>query len=215
MTWHRTARAQLAAVLTDAGPDAPTLCEGWQSRHLAAHMVLREHSPLAGAGIVVPALAAHLERAIDELADTARSEEGYRDLVSRVAAEPAAWSPMSWAGEQVNLVEYFVHTEDVRRGGGPVPPRALDPEHIEALWRSLVSRASMIYRRAPAGIVLVRPDGVRQRVRRAPNGHGTIVIRGAVGELLLHAFGRGAAADVTLEGAADDVEALRSALPTA
>ena len=215
MTWHRIARAQLAQALTDAGPDAPTLCEGWQSRHLAAHLVLREHSPLVGAGIVVPALAAHTERAIDELADTARSEEGYRDLVSRVATEPAAWSPLSWAGEQVNLVEYFVHTEDVRRGAGPVPPRELEPHHVEALWRALVRGASLSYRRAPVGIVLVRPDGVRRRVRRAPSGHGTVVIRGAVGELLLHAFGRGAAAHVGIEGAPGDVEALRAVLPTA
>jgi uncharacterized protein (TIGR03085 family) len=215
MTWHRIARAQLAQALTDAGPDAPTLCEGWQSRHLAAHVVLREHSPLAGAGLVVPALAARTERAIEQLADTARSEEGYRDLVARVASEPAAWSPLSWAGEQVNLVEYFVHTEDVRRGGGPVPPLALEPEHAEALWRSLVRGASMFYRRVPAGIILVRPDGVRRRVRRAPSGHGTVVIRGAVGELLLHSFGRGAAADVGIEGAPGDVEALRAVLPTA
>ncbi|NMM32231.1 MAG: TIGR03085 family protein [Cellulomonas sp.] len=214
MTWHRIARAQLALALTDAGPDAPTLCEGWQSRQLAAHVVLREHSPLAGAGIVVPALAARTERAIEQLADTARSEDGYRDLVARVASEPAGWSPMSWAGEQVNLVEYFVHTEDVRRGGGPVPPLALEPEHAEALWRSLVLRASMFYRRVPAGIVLVRTDGVRRRVRRAPSGHGTVVIRGAVGELLLHAFGRGAASDVGIEGARADVEALRAVLPT-
>jgi uncharacterized protein (TIGR03085 family) len=214
MTWHRIARAQLASALADAGPDAPTLCEGWQSRHLAAHLVLREHSPVAGAGIVVPALAGHTERVISQLADTARSEDGYRGLVSRVANEPAAWSPMSWAGEQVNLVEYFVHTEDVRRGAGPVSPRALEPEHVEALWRSLVRGASMFYRRVPTGIVLVRPDGVRHHVRRAPNGHGTVVLRGDVGELLLHAFGRGRAADVQIEGAPADVEALRAVLPT-
>jgi len=214
MTWHRTARAQLAEALIDAGPDAPTLCEGWQSRHLAAHLVLREHSPLAGAGIVVPALAARTERAIEQLADAARSEGAYRDLVSRVASEPAAWSPVSWAGEQMNLVEFFVHTEDVRRGAGPVPPRELVPEHVEALWGALLRGASMFYRRVPAGVVLVRPDGLRRRVRRAPGGHGTVVIRGEVGELLLHAFGRGAAAEVRIEGAPQDLEAIRAVLPT-
>ncbi|HEX5331782.1 MAG TPA: TIGR03085 family metal-binding protein [Cellulomonas sp.] len=213
MTWHHIARAQLASALTEAGPDAPTLCEGWQSRHLAAHLVLREHSPVAGAGIVVPALAAHTEQVIAQLAETARSAQDYRDLVARVAAEPAAWSPLAWAGEQVNLVEFFVHTEDVRRGAGPVPPRELEPEHVEALWRALVRGASLTYRRVPVGIVLVRPDGVRRRVRRAPSGHGTVVIRGAVGELLLHAFGRGAAVDIRIEGAPDDVEALAEVLP--
>ena len=214
MTWHRVARAKLAQALTAAGPDAPTLCEGWQSRQLAAHMVLREHSPLAGAGLVVPALAARTEREIQALAETARSADGYRDLVARVAREPAAWSPMSWAGEQINLVEYFVHTEDVRRGAGPVPPLVLEPKHAEALWRALGRSARMFYRRVPVGMVLVRPDGVRQVVRAASDGHGTVVVRGDVGELVLHAFGRGAAGDVTVEGAAGDVEALRAVLPT-
>jgi uncharacterized protein (TIGR03085 family) len=215
MTWHSAARAQLAQALTDAGPDAPTLCEGWQSRHLAAHLVLREHSPVAGAGLVVPALAGHTEREIEALAETARSADGYRALVARVAKEPAAWSPMSWAGEQINLVEYFVHGEDVRRGAGPVPPLALAAEHSEALWRALTRSARLFYRRVPIGVILVRPDGVRRAVRRAPGGHGTVVIRGDVGELLLHAFGRGAAAHVVGEGEPGDVEALRAVLPTA
>jgi uncharacterized protein (TIGR03085 family) len=213
MTWHSVARAQLAQALTDAGPDAPTLCEGWQSRHLAAHLVLREHSPVAGAGIVVPALAARTEREIEALAETARTADGYRALVDRVATEPAAWSPASWAGEQMNLVEFFVHGEDVRRGAGPVPPLPLAPEHSEALWRALLRSARLSYRRLPVGVVLVRPDGVRRVVRRTPSGHGTVVIRGDVGELILHAFGRGAAADVVVEGTPDDVEALRAVLP--
>ena len=44
MTWHEIERAQLAQALLDVAPDAPTLCEGWQARHLAAHIVLRERS---------------------------------------------------------------------------------------------------------------------------------------------------------------------------
>src|SRR3954466_1236314 len=103
MTWHQIERAQLAQALLDVPPDAPTLCEGWQARHLAAHVVLRESSPLVGAGIVVPALAGRAERAIQELADQVTGEGAYRDLVARVAAPPAAWHPMSWAGEPVNL----------------------------------------------------------------------------------------------------------------
>jgi uncharacterized protein (TIGR03085 family) len=213
MTWHRVARAQLAQALTDAGPDAPTLCEGWQSRHLAAHLVLREHSVVAGAGAVVPALAGRAERAIASLAETARSTDGYRELVDRFARQPAAWSPASWAGEQINLVEYFVHAEDVRRGAGPVPPLELAPEHSAALWRALLRSARLFYRRVPVGVVLVRPDGVRRVVRHASGGRGTVVIRGDVGELVLHAFGRGGAADVAVEGSPDDVEALRAVLP--
>jgi len=38
-------------------------------------------------------------------------------------------------------------------------------------------------------------------------------VRGAVGELLLHAFGRGAAAQVVVEGQPADVAALAQVLP--
>ena len=71
MTWHEIERAQLAQALLDVAPDAPTLCEGWQARHLAAHVVLRERSPMVGAGIAVPALSARAEAAIAKLADQA------------------------------------------------------------------------------------------------------------------------------------------------
>jgi len=81
------------------------------------------------------------------------------------------------------------------------------------LWRQLVRSAPLRLRGAGVGIVLVRPDGVRRRVARARGDHGTVVVRGDVGELLLHAFGRGRAADVTVEGAPHDVEALERRLP--
>ena len=45
-------RAQLTDLFGEVGPDAPTLCEGWDTRDLAAHLHLRETSPLA-IGIVV------------------------------------------------------------------------------------------------------------------------------------------------------------------
>ena len=210
MTWHELERSALAGALTDAGPDAPTLCEGWRTRHLAAHVVLRESAPLVAAGIVVPALAARTERAIRELAATATQAAGYADLVAKVAAGPPRWSPMAWAGEAADLLEFFVHTEDVRRGAGHAVPRALKPLEAEALWHRLVRTAPLLYRRAP-GVVLVVPGGPRRTVRRASHGAGTVVVRGDVGELVLHAFGRGASAHVHVLGDPLDVAALGGA----
>ena len=43
-------RQRLSSTLTRVGPDAPTLCEGWRTRDLAAHIVLRERRPDAIAG---------------------------------------------------------------------------------------------------------------------------------------------------------------------
>ncbi|MEZ0449197.1 TIGR03085 family metal-binding protein [Cellulomonas sp. ICMP 17802] len=215
MTWHEIERAQLAQALLDVPPDAPTLCEGWEARHLAAHVVLRERSPLVGVGIAVPVLSPRAEAAIARLADTAATEGAYRDLVARVAADrPAFWHPGAWAGDPTNVIEFFVHTEDVRRGAGPVPPRELDPDQVEALWAQLRRTGGLRLRKVPVGVVLVRGDGVRHPLRGPKGDHGTVVVRGDVGELALYLLGRGAAADVRIAGAADDLELLEAVLPS-
>jgi uncharacterized protein (TIGR03085 family) len=214
MTWHEIERAQLAQALRDVTPDAPTLCEGWQARHLAAHVVLREHSPVVGVGTAVPALASRAQAKIARLADQASTEGTYRDLVARVADNPAAWHPSTWAGETANVIEFFVHTEDVRRGAGPVTPRTLDPELVETLWSQLKRAGLLRLRTVPVGVVLVRGDGVRHHLRAPRDGHGTVVVRGDVGELALYLFGRGAAADVRVDGDRDDVATISAVLPS-
>ncbi|MGA2804593.1 MAG: maleylpyruvate isomerase N-terminal domain-containing protein [Acidimicrobiales bacterium] len=49
----REERARLCTVLTESGQDAPTLCEGWLTKDLAAHLYVREHRPLAMPGIML------------------------------------------------------------------------------------------------------------------------------------------------------------------
>lgn len=215
MTWHQILRERLADVLLSVPPDAPTLCEGWEARHLAAHVVLRESSLVVGAGLVVPGMSSRADRAVDTLADTARTEGTYRDLVARVAESPARWHPMSWAGEAANVVEFFVHAEDVRRGSGPVAPPDVEPELVEALWGQTVRAGRLSLRGVPVGVVLVRDDGLRHRARKPRGAHGTVVVRGAVPEIVLWALGRGPAADVRLEGDAVDVALLSARRPVA
>ena len=38
-------RLALADLMAEVGPDAPTLCGGWTTRDLAAHLLLRERRP--------------------------------------------------------------------------------------------------------------------------------------------------------------------------
>src|SRR6478736_2568304 len=52
-------RAALVETLRSVGPDAPTLCGGWTTRDLTAHLVLREYRLDAAPGITVPALAGY------------------------------------------------------------------------------------------------------------------------------------------------------------
>ena len=55
-------RAAICDSFEKFGPDAPTLCEGWNTRDLLAHMLVRERRPDAGAGLIVPLLRKHLEQ---------------------------------------------------------------------------------------------------------------------------------------------------------
>src|SRR5215218_9353293 len=50
-------RGELADLLERLGPDAPTCCEGWDTAHLAAHLVNREARPDALPGLVAAVLA--------------------------------------------------------------------------------------------------------------------------------------------------------------
>lgn len=208
--FHPTERSALADALTRAGPGAPTLCEGWRSEHLAAHVVLRERAPLVAAGVVVPGLAARTERAIQELAAASGDEAGYADLVDQVRRGPGRWHPLEWS-DAAQLVELFVHAEDVRRGAGPLPPRPRTPEHTEALWRGLTRMAPMLYRRSPVRVALC--DGEGRLLRAGPRGAATVVVTGDVGDLVLHAYDRSTAARVTLEGEPADVAALDGLRP--
>ncbi len=209
MPWHPLERATLAHALREAGPDAPTLCEGWASRHLAAHVVLRESAPLVAAGAAVRPLHARAERAVTHLADRSADPAGYAELVDRVERGPSRWSPMAHVGDAGNLLEFFIHTEDVRRGAGPVPPLELEPAHVEAIWSRLARQAGLLYRQARVGIVRVVPGGPRRALRRPRGDAGTVVLRGQVGEIALHAFGRQGAARVDVLGDPADVELLQ------
>lgn len=211
-TWHALERADLVQALSEAGPDAPTLCAGWRARHLAAHVVLRERSLVVPAGLSGP-LVERADQAIEEAAAQGATAPGFEALLEQIAEGPRPWHPLAWGAELANVLEFFVHTEDVRRGDGRPAPRELDPERAEALWRQLLRMAPLAYRRSGAGVVLVRPDGVRRAVRRPTGDQGAVVVRGDVSELVLHAFGRGAAADVTLDGAPHAVDAVRDLLP--
>ncbi|MCG2797856.1 MAG: maleylpyruvate isomerase family mycothiol-dependent enzyme [Cellulomonas sp.] len=210
MAWHPSLRARLARTLADAGPDGPTLCAGWRTRHLAAHLVLRQSEPLYDLALLAPPLADRAEARVQALAGSADDETGYASLIARVAAAPPVWHPLRWAGDAGDLLELTVHTLDVTRAAGLTDPD-VDPGLVDAIWAGLVRTAPRLLRHVPTGLILVRPDGPRARVRRPGNGSGTVAVRGSLADLALFCFGRRDAAHVTLEGAADDLGALAGA----
>jgi uncharacterized protein (TIGR03085 family) len=203
-------REVLAETLLAAGPDAPTLCEGWRTRHLAAHLYLREHSPRVALGLLVTSRAKTSDEATDRLAASLASDAGYRELVESFRAGPPVFSPLRLGAldEAANLAEFFVHTEDVRRATDRWAPRALDDAYADALWDEVVKRAAFLYRGVDLGVVLVSTLGPRHVAKRAPV---SVAILGDPGELLLHAFGRRAQSLVTFEGQPDAIALLDSA----
>jgi uncharacterized protein (TIGR03085 family) len=212
VSFARDERAALCALLDETGPGAPTLCEGWRTADLAAHLVLRETRPDAAAGILGGPLARHTERT--QRALLARFP--YPQLVERIRSGPPASSVFRIPGldERLNLVEYFVHHEDVRRAGDGWQPRDLAPGLTEALWQRLRG-ARFVLRKAPVGIELVRDDrpaSPGQRVRITAKARTPVVtVTVSPAELTLWALGRTTAARVRFDGSEPDVDMLSQA----
>lgn len=184
MTITADERAAMSDLFKVVGPDAPTLCEGWTTRDLLAHLLLRERRLDASGGILVPALAKRTERVMESIA-----KKPYVDMIEQFRGGPPIWSP--WAipvlGDKANMAEFFVHHEDIRRAQPDWEPRDGDPDRDDALWKLLKMMGRILYRRSPVGVVLRsanRPDIV---VSKKEPG---VILVGLPGEIVLHAFGR-------------------------
>src|SRR3954471_21435001 len=93
-------RGELADLLDRLGPGAPTLCEGWDTAHLAAHLVVRESRPdaLPGFGAELLRPGNPLTSWSHRLEDRLRASASYAEIVDRLRSGPPAWSPMAWPG---------------------------------------------------------------------------------------------------------------------
>lgn len=197
-------RSQLCDLLLSVGPEAPTLCEGWDTLDLAAHLVMRERDPRGGLAILGGERFAGLEGRLRQRA----RDEGLDALVERLRAGPplVPWR-VPGLRRPLNLIEWFVHHEDVRRPAGRSPrhDEALDRE----LWSTMRPAARLVLRRVRgAGVTLTAP------------GHGEVPARdrgpvarlaGRPQELVLYLYGRRQVADVELSGDPEAVAAVERA----
>ncbi|MEU1282593.1 TIGR03085 family metal-binding protein [Streptomyces sp. NPDC005805] len=204
-THAKRERLLLADLLEAAGPDAATLCEGWRTLDLAAHVVVRERRPDATGGALLQALKDRAERIQAEF-----TALPYDELLRMIRTGPSRMSPfaLKQVDEAANTVEFFVHAEDVRRAQPDWTPRDLDPVFENVLWSRLEKGARLLGRKAPVGLVLRRPDG---QTAVAHRGTPVVTVTGDPGELTLFLFGRQEAARVDLEGEKAAVERVRTA----
>ena len=205
MTYAQDERAALAALLAETGPDAPTLCEGWQTRDLAAHLVLRERRPDAGPGALGGPLASYTARVQRRYLD----RHSYEELIGLFKSGPPSFSLFGIPGadEAANTVEYFVHHEDVRRGAEGWTERELPDGLSDALWKRLKG-ARLFVRSAPTGIVFVRAGASGVPPVIAKNTTPSVTVTGAPAELMLWTMGRVRAAHVTFDGPEEAVAKL-------
>jgi uncharacterized protein (TIGR03085 family) len=214
VTYARDERLALASQLDKAGPDAETLCQGWRAADLAAHLVLRERRPVAGAGVIGGPLAGYTRRVQRGMI----RKTPFPLLVETFRNGPPRFSLFGIPGadQRLNFAEFLVHHEDVRRAQPGWEPRDLGDAVTEHIWEQL-SRARLMLRKIPVGIEFARDDQpepadgqriVRMTVRpRTP----VVTVIGAPAELMMWTFGRTGAAHVRLEGAEADVTALAQA----
>ncbi len=206
MSTHAQRERQLLAdLLESSGPEAPTLCEGWTTRDLAAHLVVRERRSDAAAGMIIPKLANRLERVQREF-----TAKPYEELIQLIRTGPPRMSPYSLkqVDEAANIVEFYVHAEDIRRAAPDWTERELDPVFSDALWKRLERSVRLMARKSPAGLVLRRPDG---QTAVAHRGTPVVTVTGEPGELTLFALGRQSAARVELEGEPEAVAKVKAA----
>lgn len=196
-------RAAFCDAALAVGPAGATLCEGWTVADLVAHVWTRENDLWAMPGIVLPAFAGVTQRRNDAALD----RWGFVGLVNLVASGPNPRSPYGWPGmdDRANTIEFFVHTEDIRRPGA-LPRRPTERAFEDELWQRLPGIARLFFRKAGTGVRLERSDAPGQI--RARGGRVTVTIVGMPSELVLFAFGRTRDADVRLIGPDAAVAAL-------
>jgi len=184
------------------GPDAPTLCEGWKTRDLAAHLVIREYRLDAAPGIVIPYFASRTAKVQNEVAE----QTDWDELLNKISSGPPLYSPLKLLDPVANVAEMFIHHEDVRRAQPGWEPRVLEPALASSLHRTLPLMGRLTLAKVPGRIALRTSEGKTVlTVGRGP----AVTVTGAPDELLLFSVGR--LAQVEFDGDASAVQAVRDA----
>lgn len=178
-------RAQLCDLFERVGPHHRTLCEGWTTHHLAAHLKVREGGPVDFLRNGLPG-----DKVVDQMVESER----YADLVAAIRRGPARISLFNVPrlGEAMNSLEYFIHHEDVRRGEDPWEPRDLPRWVEDRLWSQLVKTTKLTMITSKRQLTLRRSDTGEAAL--VSKGSGSRVLTGLPSELAIYASGRKSAA---------------------
>jgi uncharacterized protein (TIGR03085 family) len=200
-------RAALTATLRELGPEAPTLCAGWDTRTLLAHLIRRERSILElGARLKLPIVTAKAEAAMDRYAE----RHSFEDMLATFSAGSPPYSIFNVPPlrEPINLLEYVIHHEDCRRAAS-LEPRELTADFTQHVLKRLRPFAKLTMRKTPVGVSLESPG--EPPIRIGKSAGELVTVKGEPVELALVATGRQAAAVVDYSGDPAAVAALTGA----
>lgn len=199
---RRQELCDLLAGLTATQWSAETLCAGWDAGDIAAHLIVREREPWTGPGLVLGGPFASLTDARRR----AWKARGRGVLLATLRAGPP-WPLTMGPLAQTQVVEDWIHEQDVRRGSAGLTTPDPDADLSAVLFHAAGRFASRTLA-VDGDVVVDLTDGdrsVRLRTRaRLPlalrtSAQPDVTIAGPSGELLLYAVGR-AGAQVTITG---------------
>lgn len=208
MSFQQKEREKLAHLLLKVGPDAPTLCEGWTTADLAAHLYLRERKPYLAGGYFLPAM-----KSLTDEAQAKVKQRQYSDVVDEWAAGPPVF--LKPVDKAMNTSEHFIHHEDVRRGGGEVVPREFSRAVEGDLLKAAKLMGNLSLGKVDVPVVLTPPNhpplslGGKRGV--ADQGDRVVRVSGDPGELLLWVTGRDAV-EVEIDGDRADTNKVKRRL---
>ena len=192
-------RHAICHTLRKVGPSAPTLCQGWNSKDLLIHLIIRENRPDASVGIFLPIFNSYTKSVSEKY-----EQKSFDELISIFENGPKIPSPFAIPGvdDLVNSFEYLVHHEDLLRAQSDFQPRIFSDEDKNVLWQRFTKGAIFFMRKAKVGVVAKSDQGVHT----IKTGKNVVTISGDVIDLILFAFGRKSNTKIEFEGDLDRSE---------
>jgi uncharacterized protein (TIGR03085 family) len=203
-TYARMERRALCETARSVGPQAPTLCEGWDVKDLICHLLVRESSLVGAPGIAISALSGLTAKEMARL-----KRQPFERLVERLRGHKLTFYALPPVDAAFNTLEFFVHHEDIRRAQQGWRRRPLPQDAVDTLWQALTAQ----------GTALVKPAGVPVVVRRSDTdetstlmpGRNPVELSGPVTEVIFYLFGRDQVREIRFDGPEDKVAKLRRA----
>lgn len=202
-TFAKRERSAICQTLRQLGPDQPTLCQGWSTKDLLVHLIVRENRPDAAVGLFIPFLSSYTDSISKKY-----NEKSFEDLISIFENGPKSPSPFALpkVDELANTFEFLVHHEDILRAQNEYQPRKFTEEDAKFIWSRFTKSAVFFMRKVKVGVVAKTDQGTYTLKR----GNDVVTISGNIIDLVMFAFGRQNKTEIVFEGNPLAVEKLKN-----